>query len=145
MTGLSLRAKLTLALLTVGIASAMLVGIVAREILLRRFDEIQMNESFGRFNDDVVDYFQTFGNWDNATQQMAFGEFSRQRNQRLDQQRGRGGRAGGPPEGGPAADGRPSEGGPPPDDIERPIGRPGRGRGPRPREEDQPPFRFLLL
>jgi two-component system cell cycle response regulator len=125
MKGFSLRAKLTLALLTVGIASSMLVGIVAREILLRRFDEIQLNESFGRFSDDVVDYFQTFGTWDNGAEHQAFGQFSRQRNAQLNQAAGRGG--------------------PPPDDIERPIGRPGRGRGARPSEEEQPPFRFLLL
>ena len=131
MRGFTLRAKLTLALLTVGIASAMLVGLVAREILLRRFDEIQMNESFGRFSDDVVAFFQTYGTWENGTQRMAFGEFSRARNARLDEQRGRGGRAGGPP-----PDGEPPGGG---------LGRPGPGRGARPREEEQPPFRFLLL
>ena len=47
MTGFTLRAKLTLALLFVGLSSAFLVGLVAREILLRRFDEIQLSESFG--------------------------------------------------------------------------------------------------
>jgi len=137
MRALSLRAKLTLALLTVGIASAVLVGIVAREILLRRFDEIQLSESFGRFSDDVVDYFRTYGTWDNGAQRIVFGEFSRQRNQRIEQQQGRGT----PPEGGPPPDAAAA----PPDDIQRPIGRPGRGRGARPREDEQPPFRFLLL
>ena len=52
----SLRLKLTLALLAVGLSSAVLVGLVAREILLRRFDQIQLEESFGRFQDDVVGY-----------------------------------------------------------------------------------------
>ena len=111
MTGFTLRAKLTLALLFVGLSSAFLVGLVAREILLRRFDEIQLSESFGRFHDDVVAYFGKYQTWDSAVQSEPFGEFSRQ----LNAQRGpgRGGRAG-----------------------------PG---GARARQQETPPFRFLLL
>src|SRR5437867_4969524 len=92
MTGFTLRAKLTLALLFVGVSSAFLVGLVAREILLRRFDEIQLSESFGRFHDDVVAYFGKYQTWDSAVQSEPFGEFSRQ----LNAQRGpgRGGRGG---------------------------------------------------
>ncbi len=80
MRGPSLRTKLTLALLAVGIASAALVGIVAREILLRRFDEVQLTESFGRFQDDVVAYFLKYGNWDEGARQEPFGQFSGARN-----------------------------------------------------------------
>ncbi len=128
MKALSLRTKITLALLFVGLASAVLVGLVAREILLRRFDEIQLNESFGRFQDDVVAYFGKYQTWDNGFRNEPFGQFSQARNA----QRGPAGRgrAGAPPLGGPPP------GGPPPD------GPPGQ---PRQREEDLPPFRFLLL
>src|SRR5438105_3561881 len=129
MRSLSLRTKLTLALLAVGISSAMLVGLVAREILLRRFDEIQLNESFGRFNDDVVDYFETYGTWDNASRAQPFGQFSRARNQRLNEGPGRGRAGGAPPDGGQPDGGPPPDAPPPPDDVQRPIGRPGRGRG----------------
>lgn len=96
MTSLSLRAKLTLALLTVGIASAVLVGLVAREFLLRRFDQILLAESFGRFQDDVVQYFTRYGTWDDAVKAEPFLDFSRG----LNAQRGPGGRGrrgGGPP------------------------------------------------
>ena len=113
MTSLTLRVKITLALLIVGLASALLVGVVAREILMRRFDDIQLNDSFARFNADVVDYFRTYGTWDKAVSVEPFGEFSRRRNQgRGGGRNGRGprGRFGerpGPPEGG-------GRGGPPP-------------------------------
>src|SRR6267154_468976 len=93
----SLRVKITLALLFVGLASAVLVGIVAREILMLRFNEIQMNQSFSRFHDDVVDYYRTFGTWENGVRTQAFGEFSRQRNAAIGSGRGRGGRGGPPP------------------------------------------------
>src|SRR5437763_15610696 len=118
MAAVSLRAKITLALLFVGLSSAVLVGIVAREILLRRFDQIQIDESFGRFQGDVVQYFEKYQTWDNGVQSEPFGQFSRE----LNAQRGRGGRgrAGGP-----------SQGGPPP--------------GAAPREEEQPPRRFPLF
>ena len=92
MTGFTLRAKLTLALLFVGLSSAFLVGLVAREIVLRRFDEIQLSESFGRFHDDVVAYFGKYQTWDNGAQSEPFGEFSRQLNAARGP--GRGGRAG---------------------------------------------------
>jgi len=126
----SLRTKLTLALLFVGLSSAGLVGIVAREILLRRFDQIQLDESFGRFQDDVVAYFQRYQTWDNAARAVPFGEFSRQLNALRGP--GRGGRLGAPlPDGEPAPDA-----GPPPD---------GAPLRPRPTLAQVPPFRFLLL
>jgi diguanylate cyclase (GGDEF)-like protein len=90
MLALSLRAKITIALLFVGLSSAVLVGAVAREILLRRFDEIQLSESFGRFHDDVVAYFGKYQTWDNAVRSEPFGEFSRQLN--ASRGPGRGGR-----------------------------------------------------
>jgi len=97
MTSLSLRAKLTLALLVIGLASAVLVGIVARQMLLRSFDQILLNDSFGRFQDDVVQYFAKYETWDQAVQAEPFLDFSR----RLNAARGRGrvGRPGGPPAG----------------------------------------------
>src|SRR6266699_2863993 len=90
----SLRLKLTLALLFVGLSSALLVGAVAREILLRRFDQIQLEESFGRFQDDVTAYLRKYQTWDDAVRAEPFGEFSRE----LNAVRGPGrGRIGGPP------------------------------------------------
>jgi diguanylate cyclase (GGDEF)-like protein len=115
MQALSLRTKITLALLFMGLASALLVGLVARGILLTRFDDIQMHESFNRFQDDVVGYFEKYRTWDNGTRQQPFGQFSRGRNAvRGPGPGGRGGGFGGPPPGGLS-------------------------------DAQQPPFRFLLL
>src|SRR5689334_776723 len=116
MQALSLRTKFTLALLTVGVASAVLVGLVARQILLRRFDEIQMRDSFNRFQDDVVGYFEKYGSWDNGARQQPFGQYSRARNQARGPGPGGRGRIGGPPPdgGAPPEGGAAGEDGPPP-------------------------------
>ena len=86
MQALSLRTKLTLALLAIGIASAALVGFVAQQTLLRSFDQILMSESFARFQDDVVQYFTRYGTWDDGVKARPFLDFSRE----LNVQRGRG-------------------------------------------------------
>src|SRR5258706_724098 len=134
----SLRTKITLALLFVGLSSAALVGVVAREILLRRFDQIQLDESFGRFHDDVVGYVSKYQTWDSAVRAEPFGNYSRQRNAARGPA-GRG-RLGGPP-----PDVQPRDAGPPPDGGQPPDGPPPDGPPIRPRQEEQPPFRFLLL
>jgi len=94
MHALSLRTKLTLALLTVGIASAVLVGAVARIILLQRFDDIQLQESFGRFQNDVVQYVGKYETWDKAVEAESFLEFSRSLNAQRGPARGRRGGGG---------------------------------------------------
>src|SRR6185312_4407978 len=131
MQALSLRTKITLALLTVGIASSVLVGIVAREILLQKFDGIQMRDSFNRFQADVVAYFTRYQTWDNGMRQQPFGQFSRALNALRGPGTGGRGRIGGAPPGGEA----PSDGG---------SGEPSPQQGPVPQAQ-QPPFRFLLL
>jgi two-component system, cell cycle response regulator len=90
----SLRTKLTLALFIVGLLSAVLTDIVARQILLRRFDQIQLDESFGRFQDDVAGYLGKYQTWDNGAVAEPFGDFSEQRNAARGP--GRGGRPGEP-------------------------------------------------
>jgi diguanylate cyclase (GGDEF)-like protein len=149
---LSLRTKFTLALLVVGLSSALLVGLVARIILLQRFNQIELAQSFQRFQANVVDYIQTYGSWDDAVRAEDFGVFARRRNRALGPPGNDGGalpppgvapprflmppggRPGVPPDGGrPGRPGGPPPGGPP---------RPG---GPGPQGAPGGPFRFLLL
>ena len=132
MQALSLRTKITLALLFIGLASALLVGLVARQILLQKFDAIQMHDSFNRFQGDVVAYFTRYQTWDNGTRQEPFGQFSRGRNAQRGPGPGGRGRIGGP-------------GAPPPGDEPPADSGSGGGPGEPPPEAQQPPFRFLLI
>ena len=80
MPAFSLRVRLTVALLATGVASAAVVGAVARAVVLQRFDQIRLNQSFGFFQNDVIDYVATYGSWEAAQPREGFGAFERRRN-----------------------------------------------------------------
>ena len=129
----TLRVKLILALLFTGLASAVLVGVIARAIVLQRFEGIILDNSFRFFQNDVVDYVATYGSWDAGAAVEGFGNFERRRN--------------GPPSSTPAI-GRngmplPPPRGAAPRRTQTTSAQPRRGGGYG--EEQTPPFRFLLL
>ncbi len=76
----SLRSRVTLALLVTGLVSAAVVGLVARTVVLQRFDRLMLDASFDRFQADVVAYVAQYGSWDAAVAIEPFGDFSRRRN-----------------------------------------------------------------
>jgi diguanylate cyclase (GGDEF)-like protein len=118
---LSLRAKITLALLVTGLTSAVLVGIIARATVMQQFNTVVLENAFHAFTADVEQYVQEFGSWQEGHRTVPFGQWARQR---------RAGRAGGPP----LPDARGGL-------LPLPPGR-GRGAGPSP---DGPPFLFMLV
>src|SRR5438132_1592303 len=59
--GLSLRAKITLALLVTGLVSAVLVGIIARLTFLQQFNRAMFDASFQAFSADVTAYVEQYG------------------------------------------------------------------------------------
>src|SRR5579871_3427159 len=71
----SLRTKIILALLLSSLASVGLVGGVAYYELMRKFDDRMLQESFNRFQGDVVAYEQAYGSWSAAQDAQHFGEF----------------------------------------------------------------------
>jgi len=75
----SLRGRLTLALLFTGLVSAAVVGLVARTIVLGRFDRLLLESSLQAFQSDVVAYVGAHGTWSVAASHEPFGEFVRLR------------------------------------------------------------------
>ncbi|HEU4988521.1 MAG TPA: diguanylate cyclase [Gemmatimonadaceae bacterium] len=71
-----MRGKLTLALLVTGLASAAVVGLVARTVVSRRFDRLMLESSFQMFEGDVVAYVQKYGSWQAGEAHENFHAFS---------------------------------------------------------------------
>lgn len=113
---LSLRAKITLALFVTGLTSAVLVGVIARSLLLREFNQIIFDSSFDAFRGDVTAYLETYGPWDEARQIEPFPDFVERRRANVPAPTrrgvGAGSRRGGDP--GPGRGATPGRGGPPP-------------------------------
>ncbi len=145
----SLRAKYTLTLLLTSLAAVALVGIIARAVLMQKFNQIVMKESFTRFQGDVTAYVGKYGSWDKAERAEPFGAFMRQRQAKMGPPpyaavglgtspiRAEAPMADAPPP--PNAPAVPDAGGPPP---------PNGDEHANPSDADprhQPPFRFLLL
>lgn len=76
----SLQLKLTLTMLLTSLASVALVGIIARESIGQKFDQISMDEALGQFRDDLEAYFSTYGTWEKGQKTLPFEEFARRRN-----------------------------------------------------------------
>ncbi|HEY5219157.1 MAG TPA: diguanylate cyclase [Gemmatimonadaceae bacterium] len=75
----SLRGKLTLAFLLTGLASAAVVGLVARTVVIGRFNRALMATSFTAFQHDVAAYVTEYGSWDDAVRHESFADFARAR------------------------------------------------------------------
>ncbi len=169
----SLRTRLTLALLGTSLAAVALVGGVAQWRLSQKFSDVVLRDSFRNYQQDVVAYIQTYGSWEQAEAQERFGGFVHRRHRAMGgpppgsepiigmprpPAAGQGqppGPDGGPPpdaQGGPPQD---PQGGPPPDGqggqpqdaqgAPPPAPQGGQPPGGPQREQERPPFRFLLL
>lgn len=144
---LSVRSKVTLTLIVLTICSTLLVGGVAKWLILKKFDAHAEQRAFDNFSEDVGRYIQRYGSWQLAAAHEDFGAFvARERSP------ARMAPGGGPVP--PSAQGagwqmRPPPGsGPPPlpadalrpepADVLAPAGRPGQ-------QPLQAPFGFVLL
>lgn len=78
---LSLRAKITLALLVTGLTSAVFVGVVARALFMQQFDRVAYETSFQSFQGDIQAYVETHGSLDAALQAEPFPDFVDRRRQ----------------------------------------------------------------
>ena len=65
---LTLRGKITLALLVTGLVSAVLVGLIARLTFLRQFNQAMFETSFQAFSADVGAYVDAYGSLERAMQ-----------------------------------------------------------------------------
>ncbi|WP_394787613.1 diguanylate cyclase [Rhodoferax sp.] len=124
---LSLRTKLICYLLVTSLVSTAIVGVLAHQRLMQKFDSIVMREASRNFQTDVQLYFRAYGTWAEGMKHESFRAFTDRRRASLQSEA----TGAGPPPG--AAPGL-APGGPPP------MGRPPFG-GNMP----APPFRFYLF
>ncbi|MFT3734828.1 MAG: GGDEF domain-containing protein [Rhodocyclaceae bacterium] len=141
---MSLRNKIILAMLLSSLASVALVGLVANQRLMRKFDDLAAESASRSFRADVAAYIGQWGSWDEAQRHESFRAFAERRRDAMRR---------------PALIG-PDSPPPPPDGIhaerpERPMrdaapagNRPPPPGGPglaRSAGATRPPFRFLLI
>lgn len=134
-TTLSLRAKITLALLVTGLTSAVLVGVIARATFMRQFNDLAFENSFQAYQGDVAAYVEAYGTLEAALQAEPYPQFVARRRQFVPA----------PSRTGPGA--RSAGDGLPPGDPP-PVGGRGRragGRGPGGPPDFVPPFFFITL
>ncbi len=72
---MTLRTKVTLALVLISVFSALMVGGVAEWILRRDFRNAVLNEAFENFQTDVIAYVHHYGSWENGVQREEFHDF----------------------------------------------------------------------
>lgn len=72
---LSIQSKFTLALLATSLGAVLLMGQVARTLVLRDFNQIIQEDSVGRFRLSVTRYVKEYGTLENALRQERFPEF----------------------------------------------------------------------
>lgn len=151
---MSIRTKFILAMLLTSLASTAMVGAVAYSRLMRKFDDLVLQDASRSFRLDVTAYIRTYGSWEQAQAQENFGSFSRRRREMLNM----------PPPGpisGPEADRpHPKPGNSPTATMDVPVpsrhdmqnqDMPGQGmhgpgmQAPPPSHLHRPPFRFYLF
>jgi len=76
---MNVQTKLTTSLLFVSLITTGTVGGVAYWILLQGFQESIMEKSFENFHEDMTDYLNTYGGWENAKSQQGFHDFVKQK------------------------------------------------------------------
>lgn len=81
--GLSLRAKITLALLITGLVSAVLVGVIARLTFLQQFNRAMFDASFQAFSADVTAYIEEHGSLQAALDAEPYPQFVMRRRERV--------------------------------------------------------------
>jgi len=67
--------KFIAALLTTGLSSVLLVGFVAHERLLRKFDAMTLTRAAKNFRGDVASYWLTYGSWEEGLKAEPFPHF----------------------------------------------------------------------
>jgi two-component system, cell cycle response regulator len=81
--GVSLRAKITLALLVTGLVSAVLVGVIARLTFLQQFNRAIFDASFQAFSADVTAYIEEYGSLRAALDAEPYPTFVMRRRERV--------------------------------------------------------------
>jgi len=76
---ISLRVKFTLALLVTSLLAILLVGFIARYVLLQQFHEVLFRQSFRAFKTDVAAYHLTYGSLEKARKAEPFRQFEMRR------------------------------------------------------------------
>ena len=76
---LSLRFKMTMTLLLMGLLSAVLVAGFARWMVVREFNSVVMSQAFERWQDGVTAYIETYGSYEEAWKHEDFPSFVRRR------------------------------------------------------------------
>ncbi len=72
---MSLKAKVTAALLATSFAAIALFGITARGMILSRFDDMVLDRAFAGFSQDIAAYYEYYGSWKAAAAAESFPEF----------------------------------------------------------------------
>ena len=72
---LSIQSKFTLSLLATSLSAVLLVGLVARGLVLRDFNQMVQEDAFSRFRIGVTRYVKAYGTLENALQKEPFPEF----------------------------------------------------------------------
>ena len=70
-----LRAKLTITLLLISLASSAMVGGIAYWMLMHDFRQAVLEDAFGKFRGDVAAYIERYGTWEQAERSEPFPRF----------------------------------------------------------------------
>src|SRR5262245_53091265 len=87
---LSVRTKVTVALLLTAIVAVALVGLVAHWRLAQKFSEVVLRDSFREYRKDVAAYFTTYGSWEKGEAAEPFTQFVVRRHNLLGMTKGQG-------------------------------------------------------
>lgn len=74
---MSLRTKITLALLVMSFAAIAVVGVSARSFALTRFNRFVVDRAAQGFIGEMADYYQTYGSWEAAREAEPFFDYLR--------------------------------------------------------------------
>jgi len=97
---ISLRAKLTLALIMMSFLVIGVVGLTARWIVQAQFDNLVVGRALENFISGAKDYYEAHGSWESAQESISFHEFNFSRNRELNRESGSGNGPRSPPPGG---------------------------------------------
>jgi signal transduction histidine kinase/CheY-like chemotaxis protein len=73
---MSLRSKITLALLVASLLTAIIISAIARNLIERQFTQTIVSEAFVNYQKDVLNYYNTYGSFENAKRSERFPDFS---------------------------------------------------------------------
>ncbi len=76
---ISLRTKLILALAISSLVAVLLVGLIAKWLVLQRFNDLALQRAFSNFSQDVTQYIAKYGSWQEADAREHFTDFVKSR------------------------------------------------------------------